>query len=243
MTPAAAGEWMAPHIRSAVEDSKVFWKETPAVTPEAPPLAIAHGLDPAAPLSTWLTAEDHQRVRHAAKTVGLDPSSLEPLRPWLGAQLLQQAAESRNGLRTDLSPDVVLPGLASELGIPIASEYETLEAVIRTFAGFPRAAEVEYLGMVLDEIDQGVQGAVARAQAWMAGDLELEEREVHRIRAIYPGLHSVLIADRNKAWVPRVEELVATQTPSFILVGTAHMVGPDSVPARLAAMGLQVHRV
>ncbi len=39
------------------------------------------------------------------------------------------------------------------------------------------------------------------------------------------------LLDRNRAWGPRIDEAIATKTPTLIAVGTLHVVGQDSVQA------------
>src|SRR5471030_1771945 len=80
--------WRSARIEAALNESSVFWKETPDAGPRAMSLFLAKGVDPARPLSTWLTPTTHARVGAAAETVGLTSAGLERFRPWVVAQFL-----------------------------------------------------------------------------------------------------------------------------------------------------------
>ena len=46
--------------------------------------------------------------------------------------------------------------------------------------------------------------------------------------------------ERNENWVPQVEKCLSDNAGCFIVVGAAHLVGRDGLPALLAKKGLKV---
>ena len=74
--------------------------------------------------------------------------------------------------------------------------------------------------------------------AWETGDAK-------GIAAVGPELmapaeRKVMLDDRNSAWVPQIEKMLAENRTYFITVGAAHLVGPMGVPAQLRVAGYKV---
>ena len=55
-----------------------------------------------------------------------------------------------------------------------------------------------------------------------------------------PQLYQRLLVDRNRTWLPKIEALFARAGRAFVVVGAAHLVGPDGLLALLRAKGYQV---
>jgi hypothetical protein len=52
--------------------------------------------------------------------------------------------------------------------------------------------------------------------------------------------YQTLLVERNTRWVPKIETLLGGDVPAMVIVGTAHLIGADSVVAMLAANGYEV---
>jgi uncharacterized protein YbaP (TraB family) len=55
-----------------------------------------------------------------------------------------------------------------------------------------------------------------------------------------PELYDRLLVERNRNWVPHVDTCLQQDAGCFIVVGAAHLVGPDGLPAMLAKKGYRV---
>ena len=55
-----------------------------------------------------------------------------------------------------------------------------------------------------------------------------------------PDLYVKLLKDRNQAWVPQVEALMATPATEFVMVGVAHLAGDDSLLDMLESLGYTI---
>ena len=58
-----------------------------------------------------------------------------------------------------------------------------------------------------------------------------------------PKLRKKVITDRNAAWVPKIQAMLGKPGTYLVVVGTGHLVGPESLLAMLQKAGLQVERV
>ena len=50
-------------------------------------------------------------------------------------------------------------------------------------------------------------------------------------------------SDRNRTWLPKLEALFSRAGHAFVVVGAAHLVGPDGLLATLRAKGYQVDQL
>ena len=58
-----------------------------------------------------------------------------------------------------------------------------------------------------------------------------------------PQLRKKIVTDRNAAWVPKIQAIMGKPGTYLVVVGTGHLVGPESLIAMLQKSGLQVERV
>ena len=57
-----------------------------------------------------------------------------------------------------------------------------------------------------------------------------------------PELYERLLVERNRNWVEPVEACIKEKTACFVVVGAAHLVGPDSLVALLRKKGHNVEQ-
>jgi uncharacterized protein YbaP (TraB family) len=58
-----------------------------------------------------------------------------------------------------------------------------------------------------------------------------------------PQMYQRLLVERNKNWLPKIEALFAARGRALVVVGAAHLVGPDGVLAMLKAKGYTVEQL
>jgi uncharacterized protein YbaP (TraB family) len=63
------------------------------------------------------------------------------------------------------------------------------------------------------------------------------------MRRDYPRIYTELIVNRNKAWLPKIEAMLASEPKEFILVGAAHLAGKDGILAALRKKGCTIEPV
>jgi uncharacterized protein YbaP (TraB family) len=233
--------WSSSTVEAIASTCEEFWHEVPAVGPEAQALAVKYGVDASRPLATWLTDDDRARLEAAADTVGANAGLLAPVRPWLAAQILKMALESRAGVKYEHSAEQVLLRRAEAGGAVIRTEFATPDAVFAYFASMSAEAEVEYLRFTLVDVEAGPQAFIEDAQATAEGDLRGIEAKSELMRSRYRALHEELAAKRNRAWIPQIESMAAARTRALIVVGSGHLVGHDGVVELLKQKGFDVN--
>jgi uncharacterized protein YbaP (TraB family) len=79
--------------------------------------------------------------------------------------------------------------------------------------------------------------------AWKKGDTTTMWQEGQRFRNIDPGADARLLDLRNVKWVPKIRAEMETGKPTAIVVGSAHMLGPNGLIALLKRNGIQFEQL
>ncbi|MCK5191548.1 MAG: TraB/GumN family protein, partial [Methylococcales bacterium] len=92
-------------------------------------------------------------------------------------------------------------------------------------------AEMKELPLIMDEMKQ----------AWRKGDMKtLEKIGVSEMKTDFPDLYRLLLVERNNAWIPKIEVMLATPEIELVLVGALHLVADEGVITRLRSLGYEV---
>ncbi|MBI1407539.1 MAG: TraB/GumN family protein [Caulobacter sp.] len=205
-------------------------------------LVMTHGFDPANPLSKRLTPEEWTRLSAATEKLGVPAANLDPMKPWLAGITLSVVPMLKAGFDPAQGVDSTLKGDAGDAAKSLRA-FETTEQQLLFFDHMPMKVQVAFLMSGVDEVDEGPAALDAMVGAWSAGDVKgLEDQLVTPMREEYPELYQVLLVERNTAWAKVLEERLAGKGVSFVAVGSAHLVGPDSVQAILARHGITARR-
>jgi uncharacterized protein YbaP (TraB family) len=242
--PGAA--WKTSKIAAALKASTDLWLEI-GDDLGGDPSAMAglvrrYGIDPARPLSKTLTPAQYARLVAVVKPYGMTMAQLEPMRPWLAAVTLGTLPFMKAGLDPNAGADRTLRAVAVTEKDAIHG-FETPEQQIRFLADFSEAEQVAFLDSAMDDAAEGPAELAKLAAAWEKGDTaRLKTVVVDDMRAHAPKLYDKLIVARNVAWAKAIRAMLAGKGTAFVAVGVGHLVGPDSVQAQLAKLGVRAVR-
>jgi uncharacterized protein YbaP (TraB family) len=79
--------------------------------------------------------------------------------------------------------------------------------------------------------------------AWKKGDTATMWQENLRFRKIDPGADARLLDMRNVKWVPKIRNEIGSGKPTAIVVGSAHMLGPNGLVALLERNGYKFEQL
>jgi uncharacterized protein YbaP (TraB family) len=165
-------------------------------------------------------------------------AQVQPLRPWLAGVLLSTLPLVKAGYDPNSGVEHVIKTEMVAAGKPVQG-FETAEQQIRYLADVPPATELEFLKSSLSEGQKAVAMIDDLVAAWGAGDeARLEALLNGEIKDKYPDLYRRLIVERNVRFAAKIAELAKGQGVVFVAVGAGHLVGPDSVQADLAKLGV-----
>jgi uncharacterized protein len=216
------------------------------------PLVSKHGLLPQdQSLRKMLAPENRKKFDEVATSLGLMPQNLERMRPWFAALTLSslsvmkqlkkpgEATSPQDALESIAGVDQQLWDWAKTAGKERAA-LETAEDQLRIFADLPREREIEFLILTLREIGQPQTGIDDLIGHWLAGDIAKLDQSFNAGMDTFPALRNAILRDRHEKWIPQIEAMMADGRTHVIVVGTAHLVGRDSVIAMLRAKGVKI---
>jgi uncharacterized protein YbaP (TraB family) len=240
-------QWRTAAYDAAYAKAGTVWFEADlaAADPAAVGLILnRYGVDPERGLSEKLAAADLAALQGEA-----DMGRVEHLRPWAAALMLSMQPVLAKGARLDKGADVTVTRQAHLNGKAVKT-FETLEDQARMFASLLEAAEIQYLADVIRERrapPQRISLEKPRASLeteWLSGDLaRLGPGLMGQLAHGNPNLYDVLLKRRNLAWADKLTAERAGPGVQLVNVGALHMIGPDGLPALLAARGFKVERV
>jgi hypothetical protein len=180
-------------------------------------------------------------VRYCEKT-GVPIGALQPMKPPMVALTLLALELQKIGV-TRTGVDQFFYDKAQADGKRIAG-LETAEEQIGFLAAMGKGMEDELIEQSLSELRQTGTIFNKILDAWRQGDeKELIGLLIEDIRKNYPEIYQTLIAGRNRKWLPEIERLLATPEKELVLMGAAHLVGPDGIIEGLKKRGYQVKQL
>lgn len=240
--------WRGPKLETAMKEAQELWLELPTTNPEAMQgemlqLVTKYGLAPQLPLSKDLTPEELKTLDEAAKLAGLSAAQLNYFRPWFAALTISTAAMSHAGYDPASGVDSKVEAMFRAREIT-PKGLETAEEQISIFAGMSREQELQYLRETMKEYENASVELDQMVTQWAAGDVDnLETLLVEEMKAEGSDLYQALLVNRNANWSVKIEDMLKGKGVTFIAVGAAHLMGPDSVIAMLKAKGIEARRV
>jgi uncharacterized protein len=236
--------WGSDKVDAAFNSASEVWFEVVNPDDQAAlaPIMGQYGLSPDKPLSSLLTADELARLDAAARSVGASAAQMDPMRPWLAALMVGSAPLTRAGFDPAQGVDLNLRGRALAAGKTVRG-FETVDQQIGGLARMSEAGQLAYLRHYLSS-DSMAAPAMERAVAgWIAADLDVVADFARQNgKAISMEAHQIFLAGRNADWADQIQTLLQGSGTAFVAVGTAHLVGDDSLPALLEARGIPVVR-
>lgn len=236
-------DWRPPALDAAIAKADDLWFEVPfddAAQLGAQRAMLAGGMMPEGQrMSDLLSPRGRKRLAAVAAEFGVPVDQLDRLRPWLAELTLTLAIYQKTG--ADGADGVERQISASAPPAARRMAFETPEQQIGFFANAPLKDQVASLEETLKESEDAEGQYKALVAAWMKADVRALDREaVQPLRKASPTLYATLVTDRNAAWTQQILQRLHGSGHTVIVVGVGHLVGKDSVPNRLRALGVQV---
>jgi uncharacterized protein YbaP (TraB family) len=179
-------------------------------------------------LADVMGAARYARARALAQDVGVDLSTFDRFAPWFAAEAISQLELTRLGFQAQAGVEMYFLERAKADGKRITG-LETVHDQLALFEGLSQDAQAGYLLSSLEEAHDLPRDVDAMVRAWKRGDTGWFAQEMASEFADDPALATSLLAARNRRWLPQIEALLNDDRNHLVIVGTAHLVGRDSV--------------
>jgi uncharacterized protein len=119
---------------------------------------------------------------------------------------------------------------------------ETAESQIDRMDRMPMAVQEQMLRSTLRGLGSTTAALGSIVAAWKRGDAAgLQKMLLSEFEGL-PGAYQSLVVERNRNWMPQLDACLARRSPCFVVVGAAHLVGPDGLLALLQRKGYRVEQ-
>jgi uncharacterized protein YbaP (TraB family) len=117
---------------------------------------------------------------------------------------------------------------------------ESIETQIDLIVTMGEGYENEYVRYSLNDMESTETEFLSLLDEWKNGGSSTTEEALLEMRDEWPQIYKTVITDRNSAWMPQIEQYLSSGTVSFIIVGLAHIHGPDGLLQQLKNAGYTV---
>jgi len=194
---------------------------------------------PGKSLADDLTLKTYQTLSDYLLSMGLNVENLKQFKPpMIMITLLMIELQKLGMAETGVDKYFNQKALSEGKGL---GELESLQVQLDVIANMGKGFEDEMIMSTIEDMKELPFIMSEMKRAWRAGDTDgLEKLSLLEMKNDYPDLYRLLLVDRNKAWLPKIEQLFDTVEVEFILVGALHLVGDDGVISSLRQRGYQV---
>lgn len=235
-----------PALEAAFTDSDLLVEEVDLaemLDPTAQLSILSRGMLPSnQSLDKVVSPSTMALVQKAVGDLGAAAGPLMRFKPWMLAIALQGMELAKIGFNPALGLDQHFYEQAKSGGKSVQG-LETVEFQISRFDDMTAEQQDRMLATTLKELATETAAIGKLGDAWKAGDVLAIERIALADLKSDPLMYQRLLVERNKNWMPKIEALFARRGRAVVVVGAAHLVGPDGLIAMLKAKGYTVEQL
>ncbi len=186
-----------------------------------------------------------EKVQAELTKLGLPAAQFGQFEPWMISITLVTVLGQKLGYSGDDGLDRHLMLRAQQAGKAVGG-LETIDSQLDAMDATPLAEQLASLEETVAEGEDMAARLDELHLAWRTADLATLERvAVDEMRTKTPESYRRLNVERNRAWLPNVEALLAAgkDDDALVVVGALHLLGRDGLVAQLQSRGLRVERV
>ncbi|MFS0725876.1 TraB/GumN family protein [Paenibacillus sp. 1P07SE] len=231
----AASDFLGVELDIAMEDSEEMEQLT---------MELAMYSD-GSTLKDHISAETYAALGEILEEQGLPADAFDMFKPWMVATTIEYLQIGEAGYDGDMGIDMYFLNQAKANGMPIL-ELESAALQLNMFNDFSDELQLALLEGAIAAHNQGPDENAQfmidhMIQMWIDGDQELlgELTEGFNYSEEY---NKAMLTDRNIGMVDKIKEYLADEDGNtyFIVVGAAHMLGPDGIVPLLREQGYNV---
>src|ERR1043165_1761494 len=164
-------EWKAEKAKKTLHQAQELWLEIADFDDEAAaaPLVAKLGADPQHPLSTKLNQAQRAKLDKITTAYKIPSATLEPLRPWLAAVVLDEIPILKAGYDPKAGVERIQATQAQADGHKVLG-LETAEEQMHLLADLSEEEQIAFLDSMLDDLEKGLGLPEELAKAWIEGD-------------------------------------------------------------------------
>ena len=166
---------------------------------------------------------------------------IQPMKPWMVMMLIETLELQAGGFDANLGLDKYFFDKATAAKKTVIG-LETAASQIDRFDKMTEAQQEELLVNALAENDAERTNLKSLISAWQRGDAPAMEKLMLEGFQGNTAAYTSLITERNRNWIPQLEACFRRPSPCFVVVGAAHVVGPDGLLVMLRSKGYRIEQ-
>ena len=176
------------------------------------------------------------------KKNNLPPEMFKQFKPWLVAVLLPLLEFNKLGFDSKYGLDAYFLKLAKQAKKRVLA-LETAEIQFGFFNALSAKVQEAMLKESLVEINLMGKKINELSQAWKGGDAKTLASLTNESLKEFPEVYEILLVKRNQDWTGKIEGLMKSHRSPLIIVGAAHLVGPDGLIKIFESKGYSVEQL
>jgi uncharacterized protein YbaP (TraB family) len=190
---------------------------------------------------TVVSKETAALVAARLKDAGLPFQMFQAMKPWMVMLTVSALEAQQAGLDPALGLDKHFYDRAKAAGKTISGLESTASQIDRLDPMSVRLQE-QLLRSSLSEAETARHSLKTIVAAWQRGDSATLEKTLLSDFTEYPAAYRSLIVERNHNWIPQIDSCLARPTPCMVVVGAAHLIGPDGLLTLLQRKGYRIEQ-
>lgn len=237
---------LSPPLDAAFKDSDLLVEEVDMgemLEPELQLRILTLGmLPPGRSIESVLSPATFDLVSRKVAALGLPIEPLKQFKPWSLSLMLMNLVWANAGFDPNLGLDKHFYDMAKASG-RLVQGLETTEFQISRFDEMTMPRQDRMLAETIMELETATASVENVLAAWRTGDVDTVERLLLQDLRKDPEMYQRLLVERNRNWLPKLEALFNRRGRALVIVGAAHLVGPDGLLQTLKSKGYTIEQL
>lgn len=195
-------------------------------------------------LQQHLAKETYDLAAREMERLGLPIEAFARTKPWVLAITMEALAFQGLGYDPAYGIDKYFAGKAA--GKKRIVELESFDYQLRLMNSFTDREQELFLIYTIRDMATLREGVEDLMRAWKSGDTKAMEALVTKSLAEAPEIRPVfdkLFSQRNREMAEKIDRLLHGKETVFVVVGAAHLIGPDGIIELLTEKGFTVEQL
>ena len=194
-------------------------------------------------LDQVLSPAIYRELSDYCNRAGVSITQLKSFKPFMVILSLVSVELQKMGVTSQVGVDQYFFNKAQVDGKPTGG-LETVQAQLDFLGSMSDGIEDRFVAKGLKDLGRFQQLLDQLISVWREGDeARLYQYFLRDMKNDFPKLYRRLVDDRNAAWLPQINQLIASPQTEFVLVGVAHLIGPQGIITQLKKQGLTVGKL
>jgi len=192
-------------------------------------------------LSNYITEDEYVFLQKVIPKLGISLKVITNFQPWFASIALSVGAIINEGWDPEAGVDRYIQKIATQRRLKI-SDLETIEVQMEALYNHPLDVQANMLKDTINELKDIRKLTLEMIDVWASGN---ESRLVDTFlepMQEQAELYAKIITNRNKSWIPLLEDFAKKNQVTIIVVGTAHLIGDGGVVELLRQKGYDIKR-